>query len=309
MIVFLYRPSPQVPVPSIRAVRHCITASVYNINMQSNQIASKSVDLTWIFTQSIFMALNTILWAISYPEIRQEHPKEEIEKSVTIAQEAIYLASKRWPGVESALELYHNLVTACLKSYDGSGETSCVVDTASNKTSPASLRDAITPPLLPSPLAPSSTSFYDQVVPLASSTGYFPDHTSLCGRPNVFPAPLDYNTKNTFSYRNFSVLDPVMSRSYRGPDIQKPARSLTSPFNITDDDPTSVFRGFPRKLPDFQSSLVVQGDHEEYLGSIGDQFSHFLHTPYMDQQPLKTLNFEQQLELMNTLENDGLDWG
>lgn len=122
MVVFLFRPSPQVPRPSVRAAGLCYDACEYNIYMQRRQIETKSVDLTWIFTQSIFMAVNTILWALSYEDVRRAHPREEVEKHLMVAMEAITLASDRWPGVTSALELYQTLIEACLRVYDKDGD-------------------------------------------------------------------------------------------------------------------------------------------------------------------------------------------
>jgi hypothetical protein len=122
MRVFLFRPSPQVPRPSVRAAIECYDASEFNIHMQRKQIETGSVDLTWIFTQSIFMAINTILWSLSYSEIRRLHPREEVEGHLSTGLEAIQLASERWPGVLSALELYRNLIDACMKIYDKDGD-------------------------------------------------------------------------------------------------------------------------------------------------------------------------------------------
>jgi hypothetical protein len=122
MIVFLFRPSPQVPRPSLRAAKQCYAACQYNIYMHRQQIKSRSVELTWIFTQSIFMAINTILWTLSYYEIRREHSKEEVTKHLEVALECISLAIERWPGVASALDLYTSLIEACLKIYDKDGD-------------------------------------------------------------------------------------------------------------------------------------------------------------------------------------------
>jgi hypothetical protein len=55
MVVFLYRPSPQVPRPSLQAAIECFDACKFNIYMTRQQIETKSVDLTWIFTQAIFI--------------------------------------------------------------------------------------------------------------------------------------------------------------------------------------------------------------------------------------------------------------
>jgi len=90
--------------------------------MHKKQIETKSVELTWIFTQSIFMAINTVLWTLSYYEIRGAHPRGEVEQHLQVALHCITKASERWPGVASALELYHNLIKACMKIYDKDGD-------------------------------------------------------------------------------------------------------------------------------------------------------------------------------------------
>lgn len=88
-----------------------------NIGLQEKQIASEPV-VTWIWTQSLFLALNSTLFCLSYPEIRKRHAKQEVEIHVQAARKAIIIASQRWPGVESAIDLYDNLIAACLMAYD-----------------------------------------------------------------------------------------------------------------------------------------------------------------------------------------------
>ncbi|KAF2143634.1 uncharacterized protein K452DRAFT_224546 [Aplosporella prunicola CBS 121167] len=138
MIVFLFRPSPQVPRPSVRAAIHCYDACEYNIYMQRNQIETRSVELTWIFTQSIFMAINTMLWSLSYAEVRRMHSREDVERHLQVALEAIELASERWPGVASARALYQNLIEACLKIYEKKGDVPIAASSPSDSASAAS---------------------------------------------------------------------------------------------------------------------------------------------------------------------------
>ncbi|MCJ1457125.1 hypothetical protein MMC28_007492 [Mycoblastus sanguinarius] len=300
MIVFLYRPSPQVPKPSVAAARLCYDASIFNIQMQREQIRSKLVDLTWIFTQSLFMALNAVLWALSYPEIRKEHPREEVEKYIHIAQTAIYLASERWPGVESALELYENLIRACIKAYDGNSETSYVVDSASSRTSPASLQDAITPPTIPSPFSlepPISSPQHSHKVSRSSPNGYSLDYDKQRGPvPRVSPTPSDY-----------SLSDSGLSGSFHSVTSQQPPTSFATTYQDASYNSSSLYNSFPTILPATQLFSTTPHSNGQYLGSIGEQYSQYLHGPYIPQQPLQTLNQEQQVELMRNLENDGLD--
>lgn len=297
MIVFLYRPSPQVPRPSVDAARRCFDASVFNIYMQRRQIASKSVDLTWAFTQSLFMALNAILWALSYPEIRREYPKAEVEKDINVAQEAIYLASQRWPGVESALELYDHLVVACLKAYEGISEASYIADPASNRTSPASFSDAVTPPPLSSQYSPGnskSSPRHSQKPPQLSHSDYV-DYEKGRG-PRMSPTPSEYS------------LESGISGSFQSVASQQPSLHTTNTLQASPYDPDSLYNPFPLMLP-HQPYLAPPYSQSQNLGSFGEQYSQYLHAPYVPHQPLPTLNQEQQMELMRNLEMDGIERG
>lgn len=322
MIVLLFRPSPQVPQPSLRAARLCYDASVFNVYMQRNQIATKSVDLTWIFTQSLFMALNTILWSLSYPEIRQEHPREEVQKHLDTVLKAIFLASERWPGVASALELYTNLVTACLKVYDGSSETSYVVTSPSNKASPASSQDVTTPPAISSPssvvtgsvpsIVPAEhPSPFGYVIDQSNSNPAYSEHIS----PTQSPVQYRRQMLPASALASAPLLrQPVQDNGYRPqPSFQYTTTTQDSTF-----DPNSFYNTFPSTMPGLQhwdpeysspsatSNMLALAapmyDPSYYLGSIGEQYSQYLHAPFFSESAMQSLNQEQQSELMNSLE-------
>ncbi|PQE25756.1 fungal specific transcription factor domain-containing protein [Rutstroemia sp. NJR-2017a BBW] len=89
MIVFLFRPSPQVPHPSFRSAMKCYDAAASNIVSQHASVKASMVDITWPFLLSLFMTINTILWSISYPEVRSLHSKEEIEDHIETALDTI----------------------------------------------------------------------------------------------------------------------------------------------------------------------------------------------------------------------------
>ncbi|WPG99685.1 Positive regulator of purine utilization [Acrodontium crateriforme] len=159
MVVFLYRPSPQVARPSLDAAMKCFDACEYNIYMQREQITKKNVDLTWIFTQSIFMAINTMLWSLSYVEVRRRHSRTSVERHLEVAMDAIQLASERWPGVASAVQLYHNLIIAIMKIYEKDGDVPISATTPSDAASPAAMfPDAFNRSTTTSPVTVSSQS-------------------------------------------------------------------------------------------------------------------------------------------------------
>jgi hypothetical protein len=156
MIVFMFRPSPQCPRPSLSAAQRCFPACKSNIYMHRDQIHNGNVDMTWIFTQAMFMTINTILWTLSYEPIRQAHPREEVEADLMIALNCIEIASERWPGVESALELYKTLIAACLRIYEREGDFDI---SAGSPVDTSTIGGGSSPSPVPSPSRPDGFNF------------------------------------------------------------------------------------------------------------------------------------------------------
>merc|ERR1711939_653493 len=184
-IVTLLRPSPQVPKPSVRSAIMCYDAASTNIKDLSKQMETSMVDITWIFVLTLFQAVNTILWSISYPEVRALHGKEELEENIEIALDIILKCRERWPGTGAASQLYSKLAKACLKSYDA--KDSLHAPSSLSATSPASLTDANSP----SASEHSSTTTSSFASPSSMQTdrrfSYFPpDFTQPHGLPNAW---------------------------------------------------------------------------------------------------------------------------
>lgn len=306
MLVFLFRPSPQIPKPSVRAAQICYNASIYNISMQINQIETKSIDLTWIFTQSLFMALNTVLWALSYKEIRDDHPLHEVELYVGMAREGIALASKRWPGVESALELYQYLIEACLKGYENDHGP---LSLPSNRPSPALSQDVTTPPPISSPSTVVSSISSSRTEHIASSTS-----------PFNYAADYDYPARSPAlsALPSSDSLQTLQSQPYQNTSLQPSLVSYSTPYSSRFFNPDSIFNPLPSTFPGMQqwsssaeTIAATSGaagpysvfDHDNYLGSIGDQYSQYLHAPYVSQDPIKSLSQEQQYALLQKIES------
>lgn len=114
----LYRPSPQIPQPSARAAQICYESSAATIDLSQKQLGSDTVDITWVFLLSLNLALSTILWSISYPEVRRNHPREEVEDLVNTALESLDRCAERWPGTTATSQLYTIFSKACMQSYD-----------------------------------------------------------------------------------------------------------------------------------------------------------------------------------------------
>ena len=122
MVVFLFRPSPQVPRPSAGSAIRCFEACYEMIALQYDEMESRSVELTWAFTQTLFMNVNTILWALSYGQVRDLYSREDVNNRLNVAFKAIDIASERWPGAAPALQLYEVLTQAVLPVYRREGD-------------------------------------------------------------------------------------------------------------------------------------------------------------------------------------------
>jgi len=321
MVVFLYRPSPQVPEPSIRAAEKCFEASRFNIYKQREQISTKSVDLTWIFTQSLFMALNTLLWALSYPEIRRQNPKSEVKLHLHTAQEAIFWASERWPGVESALELYDTLILACLKAYDGNRNASYVVGSPANKPASESLSDVATPPALSTPSTIHSSLSSTQTAPEGnhqSPYGFVADQdqfpftqggygTMVEAQVGISQAFSDASgTISIGSQPSAQLFNQTTPQPLYGVNSQYQENGVFNPRSYNNPLPSPLTYG--PAPPTVQVPLQSPfHDQSFYLGAIGDQYAQYFNTQFPPQETLDSLDLKQQSELMNTLERDRLD--
>ncbi|KAL9108212.1 MAG: hypothetical protein Q9227_006949 [Pyrenula ochraceoflavens] len=256
MIVFLYRPSPQIPEPSLRAAQRCYEASVFNLPLQAHQITAKLVDITWAFTQSLFMALNAILWSLSYPEVRKQHPLGEVTDHIDNALEAISLCSERWPGVNSALYLYKSLAQACLRAYDS--EESFVLHSPPKSASPSD-QDIPTPPSQFSDISPAGM----YLPPLATSHPNFPDLTPVSSTmPPLTPSISNTSAHSTATPTSVSVpqtsfplnVPPSAGSNTSAPSSfhgnTPPAHTIATPTSVT-----SMPAGFPMQMPPSNTSV------------------------------------------------------
>jgi hypothetical protein len=306
MVVFLYRPSPQVPKPSIEGVIACYDACAYNIAMQMRQVNSRAVDITWIFLQTLFMAINTILWTVTYPQIRALHSKEELERHIAIALEIIDKCSERWPGTASASALYAKLSKAILKSYRTNSEIS-LLQSSLSAASPSSLIDASSPR---SEISSATTSS------AAHSTGA--PRQSFESTPtfgNVFDQPIpDYipvtygqsisSAQPAFRSNSIFLSPPGMQAdrqfSYFPPEF--PQQDLPNPWDLN---------SVPQMRTHLPPQLNPMGPMQDisYLLqpptlSFGQQFYAEQSLELLNQQA--SLDQQQQIELMNNLETEGM---
>jgi hypothetical protein len=304
MVVFLWRPSPQVPRPSVDGARRCFEASRTNIEIQRAQIEKSSVDLTWVFTQSLFMAINTILWSVSIPEIREEHPKTEIQDLILgKAVEAALYASLRWPGVEGAIELYGTLTHACLRAY-GEAEESVRGDDPSDKTGSLS-----SPGSTPSPFSSPSTTKTGPARPISPyDAAPEPSPTSQGFTADAHAHPKQHSAGQL----DLPVFDPNWATSPVSPgfpayvhalDDVGPKDSIQVPDNSFPLQETSDFGMFSSA-----HLFAPLFENRYHMSHIIDPYARFSFSNGLQPTPVPqiALNMEQQTELMDRLEADRL---
>lgn len=304
MIVFLYRPSPQIPNPSLAAARTCFEACTFNVRMHRNQVATKSVDLSWIWTQSLFMALNTILWAISYPEIRKDHSKAVVENHIMQAQECIVAAAERWPGVEAAMELYETLITACLKAYDSPKSPPVIVNKDVKAASPARFERPVSQPVDSSPSTMVST--YGSPQPSDRTASSSP---STLTEQDVLPT-------TAHQPRPIIKPEPVSTRDPRYLMISQAIQPQRAPRYNPDKSYSNAQTSLPAVqhptcFPSQQAPVdfsTPMASYDRYFALMGDPYFQYFQAPEFHQPPLPSLNQEQQGELMRNLESDNLTY-
>jgi type II secretory pathway pseudopilin PulG len=236
MVVFLYRPSPQVPRPSVSAALKVFEACRYNIYLQREQITLGNVDLTWIFTQAIFMAINCLLWSLSFAEVRKQNPKQHVQKHLETAMDAIRLGSERWPGVLSAIELYRDLIQAILKAYDKDGDIPLNEATPSDSASPGGM--PYSPNIGASPGTISTVS-------IATPPERIPPYTSFHNTSVEHPPPMPYqSTERNVATSPLYQNSPASRQSM--PRISEPTISPEA----YQQPPTTYFQPLPTNFPE-----------------------------------------------------------
>lgn len=328
----MYRPSPQVPEPSINAAKICYESATFNVAMHKEQMVTGSVDLTWIFTQSLFMALNTILWTLSYPEIRKEHPIEEVQSYLDMALEVVVYSAERWPGVQSALLLYKRLVAACLKAY--TTEESFVVHSPSNHPTPTSSQGLTTPPAMSSPSSSTTASYYshgyrssNHVLSDDASTGTLSrGHSADPSLPFSEQAtpPAYGDPQKLIGVPPLSAFGVPSSSTATNPPSQYPSEGFCAPTALYADvsiDPNTPYNSMPSVVPGVQgwdpnfSLASTTASHLTYVDatvdpmqwtySIGDQYSQYFNEPFpIPNWRERTLSQQEQIELMASLEQN-----
>jgi hypothetical protein len=323
MVVFMYRPSPQVPRPSVQAAIRCYDACQYNIYMTMKQIETKSVDVTWIFTQAIFMCINTMLWTLSYCEVRKRHSREEVEGHLNVAMDSIRHASERWPGVESAIGLYYNLIGACMRIFDKDGDVPITASSPSDTASVVSgnIVDGINRSRTTSPATASTASVHTPSDKVPAPFGYLPNQNQQLfnfsnGQSN---APMPFSSSPNMQSALLQT-SPRQPPSLTYTDLS-PKTSMDANIPIYSYPPTTQFTSLPTTfadLPQWNPTFTMPAQDAYNMTTMGMASSPFYNEAYAANQGYEMadylipgwsqdargtgLNQQQQMELMHDLE-------
>jgi hypothetical protein len=285
----------------------CYDASAFNIKAQAKQMETAMVDITWIFLLALFMAVNTILWTISYPEVRSLHSKEELEEHIDIALDVIAKCRERWPGTAAASHLYSKLAKACLRSYDTNDSSHPPSSLSAN--SPSSLTDANSPSASEHSSATTGSLAHSQkAYQSPPQFGYVFDQM-----PEQIPS-FDYSSSlqpPQPSFRSNSIfVSPASMQSdrrfsYFPPDFAQP-QTLPNAWNPMAPPSLEPQFSMPAPLPPPPNPAIADPSYcmQPNAFSFGP---HLYSQQHFDTEMRHgSLSQEQQLELMQSLETEGL---
>lgn len=118
MIIFLYRPSPQIPRPSLEATLLCYDAAVKNVLLEKRMFEEKRGEFTWAYLHQMYTGILAIIWAVYNREIRKLHSRDEVKGHINTQLSLLRALGHFWPGAETAADLFARLAAAALKNYD-----------------------------------------------------------------------------------------------------------------------------------------------------------------------------------------------
>lgn len=276
------------------------------------------------------MAVNTILWSISYPEVRALHAKEELEEHVNLAIGVIDRCTERWPGTAAAAGLYRRISEACMRSYSHSERASSSSLTGS---SPASALDGASPASTTS--SNTAPQVYQQKLDVPTFGYVFneaPDsfaadayHKNLAASQpsfrtgSIFVTPATTQTDRRFSYfppeysqqlpSSWDNIPPLPQHAHAldPPNIPRQARQRSGQSTVefaVSGDLTNLAQDVPQfQISQYQDPAFFGVPQAlNFAPHLYDDFS------YGQSGRSDSLSLTQQQELLASLETGGMDW-
>ncbi|GAO18095.1 hypothetical protein UVI_02020250 [Ustilaginoidea virens] len=189
--------------------------SKHVISSMQKQLDHGFSSATWVFLLTLTSSLNVLLWCTSYAEVRQLHPRQEVEDLVNMALACLDKCVERWPGTAYTSQLYAIISKACLQSYErGSSSSRALFSFASPPSvpePPQSSPDAYPHPGAPQDqmpfMSPPQFGFvFDS--PSESMNAYTFDPNYLPPQPSFRSNSIFCNPATDSSGRRFSYFPP-----------------------------------------------------------------------------------------------------
>ncbi|THZ03988.1 hypothetical protein D6C95_03493 [Aureobasidium pullulans] len=192
-----------------------------------------------------FLQMNAkldLLWSLSFAEVRKQNPRQDVQKHLQTAMEAIRLGSERWPGVLSAIELYHDLISAILKAYDKDGDIPLQEATPSDSASPGG-----------NPYSPNASHSRGaspgtiSTVSIATPPERIPSFGTFHNTSVEHPPPMPYQPSE-----HPNVTPPVYQNNQAPQSIPRISGPEISPgaYQTTQTNQSSYFQPLPANFPE-----------------------------------------------------------
>jgi hypothetical protein len=199
ILIFMYRPSPQIPQPSLEATVICYNCAVQNVKLEKGMYESPNIDLTWVFLHQVYTVTLTIIWTIYNPEIRKAHPRKEVQSHISSQIQLLVSLAELWPGAEAAADLFDRLASAAMRNYDSDIKNltpppAHVPSAPQRLLNPTQSDGAVLKTNLPSPLTASpsdTTTTLSHDYTSAASTGTADTSNPPASYPSQSPPPTD----------------------------------------------------------------------------------------------------------------------
>jgi hypothetical protein len=300
----------------------CYDAVADNIKAQRKQADTAMVDITWIFIVTVFMAVNTILWTISYPEVRALHSKAELEDLIEIALDIVSKCDERWPGSAAASRVYSKLSRACLRSYETSENSHPPSSLSAN--SPSSLTDANSPSASehssattgsiahsnkPYHSPPQFGYVFDQLpeqIPVFDYSNGLQQHQPSFRSNSIFATPPGLNSDRRFSYFPPDFTHPQNLPNAWNNEVGVGLQSESHSHSPPQVGHRSHMHSPPQIAPPMSDPSIA--DTTYFMQSTPYSFGPHMYANESYNMGMRSgsLSQEQQIELMQSLETECL---
>jgi hypothetical protein len=238
--------------------------------------------------------------------------------------ESIRQASERWPGVQSAIGLYYNLIAACMRIFDKDGDipiaASSPSDTASVGT--GNIVDGINRSRTTSPATASTASVRTPSDKILGPFGHLPEHNQqLFNLGNGLSNPPNPFSSAPSSQQAGLQTSPQQSRPSAYNELSPKTSAMDTSIPSYSYAPTTQFAPLPTtfaELPQWNPTFTMPPQdnynmtnmqmasspyyNETYAANQGYEMADYLNPAWGQDARGTGLNQQQQMELMHDFE-------